>query len=391
MVAWIGCERNDDLGYGTGGSGGATASSSAAKSSSHSVTASSGHGTGGGTGGAEPNLPTALTVVNGVNDYPAIRVCFLPSDTPWPSSQAGLAFGTGQVVDLSALPKGMDLTTWIITGDLDATAGMTCSQMIALASSGAPDAGAPDGGAPDAGAPDSGAPDGGGTGGGPVADAGTGGSAAVDGGTGGAAVADGGPGSAVLAFPLATIPATTLTSDRSLLFVPMGCAGGAGHDSASATLGCGQGYASATPTLTPLLVGMSRITNDSRLNLQFVSASPAIGPVDMYVTPNDSGEPTQEIAPDLTTGVIAPVPPFDALPAASYGTVGAVQVSTNQVNTTSATSTTLLSTILATSSVTAADFVNGSSLVFVLVGASPGSAAGPFWHPLRYALVKANP
>ena len=57
-----------------------------------------------------------------------------PGDTPWPAAAGGLAFGTGQAVDIAtALPSGLDVTPWVVSGNLEATAGMTCTQMLALA------------------------------------------------------------------------------------------------------------------------------------------------------------------------------------------------------------------------------------------------------------------
>ena len=113
------------VGTTTTGSGGAT--------TTHATGTGGTKTTATGTGGAvEPSGPTAPTIVNGINDYPAARFCFLPGDTPWPAAATGLPFVAGQAVDIAtALPPGVDVTPWVIAGDLAVTAGLTCSQMLA--------------------------------------------------------------------------------------------------------------------------------------------------------------------------------------------------------------------------------------------------------------------
>ena len=77
-------------------------------------------------GGAEPSGPTQLTIVNGVNDYDAIRICFLPypagdpAALPWPSEAAGLPFARAVVVKPidTAIPANQDVRPHIIAGDL---------------------------------------------------------------------------------------------------------------------------------------------------------------------------------------------------------------------------------------------------------------------------------
>src|SRR5690242_16122543 len=78
----------------------------AASSATSSGSGGSGAGGAGGDDGAgggvvEPSGPTQLTIVNGVNDYDAIRLCFVPYPdgdgsevSPWPAGAQGLTFAT---------------------------------------------------------------------------------------------------------------------------------------------------------------------------------------------------------------------------------------------------------------------------------------------------------
>lgn len=335
-LAAHGCGRSHDLGV---DSSSTTSSSSSSSSSS---------GTGGmpatttGTGGAvEPLGPTALTIVNGINDYDAVRFCFLPGDTPWPAAAGGLPFATGQAVDLSsAIPHGADVTPWVIAGDLSATAGKTCSDIISLAQ---PDGGAPDGGTP------------------------------------------------VVAAPLGVIPQSVLSSMKSLLLVPTGCMGGAGHDSPGASQGCGSGYSSQTPTTGVVLLAMSRILDAEHVSLQVVSASATLPAVDVRVLPGLTNAMDTPVAPSLSPGAIGPEPPFAQLAVVDYGNLANVQLETYPPGYSTPTSTVALAGVLGASAVGTAGFVNGASVVLVAVGGAPGASAGAFWHALTYAAVKADP
>jgi hypothetical protein len=335
-LAALGCARSHDLGVDTSssGSGGATAASSShAAGSGGAPTATTGTG-----GTPEPAGPTALTVVNGVNDYNAVRFCFLPGDTPWPAATAGLAFAAGQGADIAtALPAGSDVTPWVVAGDLDATAGMTCTQMLALAQP-------------------------------------------VDGGT-----------PPVVAVALGVIPQTVLASNKSLLLVANGCLGGAGHTDPKASTACGMAYSATSPTAGVVLLGMSRLVSAGGLSLQAVNASITTPTSDVRVQPSMMGTMEINLAPSLSQGAIGPYPPFDKLAASAYGVLANVQILTYPPGGSTQTSAVLLSDALATSSVDAASFVNGASLVLVAVGSGPGVQVGPFWHKLTYALVKADP
>lgn len=330
---------------GVGSTGGAT---SASTTTLHATTTT---GTGGvpattGTGGvAEPSGPSALTVVNGIADYPAALFCFLPGDTPWPAAR-GLSFAAGQTVDLAtALPAGADVTPWVIAGDLASVSGMTCTQILALAQ-----------------------PSGAGTGGG-----------------------DGGTPPPVVAAELGLIPQSVLSAERSLLLVPTGCMGGAGHDNPSATQGCGQGYTSQTPTTGVVLVAMSRIADAAHVSLQAVNASVVLAASDVGVTPDVANTMEVVVAPSLGPGAIGPEPPFAALTQAEYGAFSGATLGVYSPGTTAATATATLGSVLAASAVGTTAFVNGANLVFVAVGGEATVPTGAFWQPLTFAVVKGAP
>ncbi len=337
LLAAASCVPSRDLGAGTGGGGATTTTTSThtGTGGAHTTTTTAT----GGSGPVEPSGPTALTVVDGINDYAAVRMCFLPGDTPWPAASSGLAFGTGQAVDVAtALPAGSDVTPWVISGNLEATVGMTCTQMLALAQ--------------------------------PV---------------------DGGAAPPVLAAPLGVIPMSVLTSNRSLLLVPIGCMGGMGHDDGTATTGCGSTYTNLTPTTGVVFLAMSRITDPKHVSLQVVSASVAFPTMDYRLEPSVGAAMEVAVAPALPQGAIGPYPPFDSLALDDFGPLGTVQLRTYEAGNSTPASTVMLSQVLAGSAVGTAGFVNGAGLVLVAVGGTPGAAAGSFWHALTYALISANP
>lgn len=338
------CGRSHDLGVqsSTSSSSGAGSASSSAGSggaggASPTSVASSGTGTGG-IGGVDagPPGPTELTVVNGVNDYPAVRFCFLPGDAPWPAETAGLPFAGSRVAApvSGPIPAGADVTPWVIAGDLTTTTGKTCTEILALASGAAPP---------------------------------------------------------IVAQPLAVIPKGVFDSHKSLLLVADGCLGGPGHDDPSAVTACGAGYTSQTPTAGVVLVSMSRVKDTGHVSLQVVSASTALAKSDVSIMPNLMGAMAKVVAPALSQGAIGPTPPFAAYTATELGPLDGLKIETFLPGTAYMQSAITLDKVLAGSSLGAAAFVNGASLVLVAVGSDPGLPVGGFWHAFTYALVKAEP
>lgn len=315
---------------------------SAASSSSSS--SSGGEGGEGGSGGAapvEPSGPTQLTIVNGVNDYDAVRLCFVPypgggAASPFPAGDKGIPFATGVVVDpiTSVIPAATDVNTFVIAGNLTATSSKSCAEAIALAEGANPP---------------------------------------------------------VVVASLGVLPASAFTSDRSLLLATTGCLGGPGHTDESQALGCGASYTLDTPTAGLVALGMSRIKSPDAVSLQVAHASTALPTVDIRVRTGGQEQSERLVASKLTYGAAGPKPPFAKLSAAEYGSIDASQIITTAPNSAAPTSLTPLSSIFQKSSIKASDFKDGEGLVLVAVGGYPGSASAPWWHPLTYALVRADP
>lgn len=316
----------------------------------------------------EPDGPTALTIVNGINDYDAIQLCFIPYPNgdaskvfPWPSSISGFAFAKSQVVSpiSSLIPADTDVHVYAIGGDLQLASGKNCEQIFALAETFNSEGG------------------GGGSGG-------AGGSGG-NGGAGGAAPI----GPFLVARSLAALPGSVFKAQRSLLLVPTGCMGGPGHSDPVESLACGQNYSQKTPTSTLIALAMSRITTSDRLNLQVVHAAVAMKEVDIRIKPD--GKNDWPIASEISLGAVAPKPPFDSLTAEALGSPQSAQILSFYPTALNPISSTLLADSFSNSPVTPSDFKNGASFVLVAVGSSPSLPDGAFWHRLHYALVKANP
>jgi hypothetical protein len=353
------CSRDHGLGVETttaaSGAGGAD-STATGSTGTTPATGSSSATTSTGTGGpSEPPGPTRVTVVNGVNDYDAIRVCFLPypagdpAAKPWPSAASGLPFAHASVLDLAVdIPAGVDVRPTILAGDLSKIAGKTCDQAIAMA----------------------------------LADSGSGGG-------------DAGVGTAtpIVAAALAVLPAPVFTSEKSLLLAPIGCIGGPGHDGNSAALACGFSYTPSTPTIDLLALGLSRITEPSHVALQVVNASVALQASDITFTPAIQQATSVTLATALPTGGVEPKPPFTKLTVNELGPPDKVALKTFLPNQgmTSPTSETLMSEAFQNGTVASTQLANGGGYVLVAVGSYPNIPAGPFWHKLTYALIKANP
>ena len=350
------CAREHDLGVGTTSSAtGAGGASSTATGSTGSMSTSGSNsggasttGPGSGAGGAEPVGPTRVTIVNGVNDYDAIRVCFIPypggdaAAKPWPAAASGLPFARGAVLDLATdIPAGTDVRPTIFAGDLAKIAGMTCNQAAAVALAESGDAGL----------------------------------------------------QTLVAAELAVLPAQVFTSEKSLLLAPIGCIGGPGHEGPSAALACGFSYTPATPTIDLIALGMSRKTEPNHVALQVVNASVALQPTDIGITSAIQQSMSLPLATMLPTGGIEPKPPFTKLTLNEYGPLDKVSLKTYLPGqgTMFVTSDTPLGEAFQNGTVSSLQVENGGGYVLVAVGAYPNIPAGDFWHKLTYSLVKANP
>lgn len=309
---------------------------------------------GGGSGGSapdaapdvvEPKGPDRLTLVHGVVDAKRIAFCFASVDSAGKSTlvgsplpPAGLDFGHAKAVgSLTGLDFAKDaIQPVVIAGDLSLVSGMSCNAAVALATKlSTPDAGpdaASDAAASDAAsdaAPDAAASDAGAASDASAKDAGTdaSGDAAADAPSdAGSDVTD----AAVDAPPpvapplraeaLPVLPAGTLTGGRSYLLVAAGCMGAPGFSDSLDQAVCGVGYAPDQPTLTPVLVRMSRLTKPDKLGLQVVNASRGTDSLTLQsgTPPNTTHNPLT-LASSVGFGAILPRPPDLARQLAAYG------------------------------------------------------------------------
>lgn len=336
---------------GTGGAGGA-GGSLATSSGTTSTSGSGGDGAGStsatttsGSGGSNPGEPAKVTIVNGVADASAIRLCFLEypgasngSDAPWPSDAAGLAFAKGAYIPPRSgpIPEGVDVRIHVLTGDLSVAAGKTCEEALAL--------------------------------GDPAA------------------------GTGLLVTPLAVLPAPVFSSGKSLLIVPNGCAGGPGHTDGLEKLACGQSYSILAPTLSMAAVAMGTDTAANAVGLQVVHAAQGMFfAADFRFTPGFDGAAEVPIANALSLGGIAPSPPFFAFANGDLGQPAEAVMITYYPNDIYATSIVPLSSMLANAGLTVGDLDDGKTFALVAVGAYPGIPSGPWWKALTYAVVPTDP
>jgi len=314
-----------------------TSGAGAATSASSSVTGTG--GAGGGETPPEPDLPPKLTIVNGVNDYDAIRLCFVPypdggDSQPFPSASAGIPFAGAVVIDTTAgvLPTGTDVYLSVITGDLTKASGKGCAELT----SGTPPPG-------------------------------------------------------VLVAPLAVLPAAAITAQRSLLLVPSGCVGGTGHTDPNEKAACGELYSLDTPSLGLLAAGMSRVPVMGTISIQGAHGAPAMQEVDLRVLPGMDAANPQQLASSLSFGAVQPFPPFTHLSRLEMGSLAQVKIQTYPPGQTVKSSENDLLPALERGGLMQTDFEDGRGFTFVATGAQPGLPAGPFWHALTWTVVTSDP
>jgi len=302
------------------------------------VTTTTTAGAGGAGGTIEPAGPTKLTVVGGVVDSAAIRLCFLPFPTgsssavPWPD-ESGLSFAHSATLDLTGgvVPADGDVELVVIGGLVGLTSGMTCDEVIA----------APPGG--------------------------------------------------VQAVSIGVLPESVFDEQKSLLLVPNGCIGGPGHSDELEEQICGYGYSEMTPNASLVAGFMSRIVTADKVPMQFAQGSLGTTPLTVRVKPGDATSSSQVAVDVWTAGAVAPFPPFSGLGLNQLSDVAASQLELSGVSGGTESAVGTFAQAFANSSIAADDVADGSGLVFVTVGAPPSLGAGSWWNGFDYTVVEADP
>jgi len=305
-------EKKPDTGHGASNAGGASG-----VAGGHGPLAGSAGQTAGSGGHADDEPPgtSVLTIVNGVVDAPRVALCFARVDADAESSVFGdplslAPLGYAQSLVLHEVP-GADLAQdtlqpFVIAGELELIAGLSCpaaverarlEELPTLAAATEPALG--------------------GVGGDGAGGAGGAGGESASGAAGEAAAGAAGAGgvapvavrSRLRVRGLPAIAAGTLNSGRSLLLVANGCMAGATYDGPNAELYCGAGYSERTPTLSAVLVSLSRQTAFDRVGMQVVHASLATGPIDVRShAPFPVQDPGLSLAGRVVAGQVAPRP-----------------------------------------------------------------------------------
>jgi hypothetical protein len=316
----------------------ASSSTSSGMGGASSASSSSSTGGAGGEGGmdAGPPGPSKLTIVNGIVDYDAVRLCFLPYPAgdpkakPWPSDPKGIAFAKAIVVDpiASAIPSGSDVQPIALAGNLAAIANATCDDAITT--------------------------------------------------------------SGVASVQLPILPASAFDAHKSVALVTAGCMGGPGHDDATAKLACGMAYAPDQPTATLFAMAMGRASDPSHVGLQVALASAPAPPFDYYVRPGEDMPMDALIAMNLSAGsASAQTLKLKLSDLANLSTALIVTKPPNDPMT--LTSAVPLSEVFGHGNVMAAQVLNGAHFTLVGVGGYPGVPPAAWWHGFTYALVDGDP
>lgn len=296
-----------------------------------------GGGAGGGEGGAppvivEPDGPASMTVVNGIVDRAAMRLCFLQSPAngadqaePWPDDDLGYA----RAAKDPPLPEG-DAEVLVLTGDLEVIGAASCRE---------------------------------------IADA----PLEIEG---------------LEVLSIGVLPASATTMPRSLLFALTGCFGGEEHTADDSDPICGPGYSPETPTPGVVIAPLSRLTEETALGIQIVNALGSRELVDGFMTPGFSGVQESVIAIDIASGAVAPFPPSTVFSASSLGSAADANVRIVSFNGLPSDGTFSVGEAMANGGLDGTAFANGKNVALIAVGPSPGLGVG-WWND--FAVVAVDP
>ena len=313
-AGFVACVTNHDAlekkpsGRGGNGSGGTASAGAPSNRGGFGGDAANG----GGHSDDEPPGDSVLTIVNGIVDAPSVALCLAKVDqdgtvTPVGSPLTDAPFEYGQSLVLRDV-DGIDFETdglepIVIAGELDRLADLDCEAAIARARDEEARSGGEIGQGGAAGDSNGSPPLGAG---GSAGEGGT--DSTAEGGSGGVA-----PGPAPVRSPLRVrglpaISAGTLNAGRSLVFVANGCMGGATYSGAAAAEYCGAGYTAREPSVSAILVSLSRQVSDEHVALQVVHASLANAQVDLRSRPPFPSMASGVAIASVLTGQVAPRP-----------------------------------------------------------------------------------
>jgi hypothetical protein len=308
----------------------------------------------------EPAGDNVLTIVNGIVDADSVRLCFASLTDDGQSHElrgdpsSKLDYAASLV--LSELPEFSfaddQLEPWVIAGDLSLIKGLSCQDAVELAQS--EEASVTPG--PDA--------------------------------AGGAASDPALP--KLRARPVAALPAGTVDIGRSVLLVLSGCMGGAAY-ALSDTLGpavCGAGYAPDQPTLSPLVVKLSRARRSDTVGLQALHASAATGSLDVRAS-GDGGRVALVFASSLSFGSIEPRPSDTRFSVSELG-IDSGDYGLQVVDTSGAVAfEETWNDVLTASGLPTVTFDRSYTVVFL--GPDPSLKKRGFWNPSAFSLVDNDP
>jgi hypothetical protein len=354
-----------------------------------------------GTGGRAPDeIPgeNVLTFMHGIVDAPRVLVCFVAGRGADARvlDELPTELGYGESLTRRALEGASfvkdDLEPVVIAGELELVSALDCSQALKIAraeqdaaptlpgdSAGAGGSGAGGASPSAAGAgANAGEPGAGASAGGPGS--GSGGANGTDaGGAGG----EGGEGPLLPDPPrlrvgdLPIVPAGTFNTGRSYLLVGNGCIGGPAFGGKYARQACGDSYSPTSPTLSAVLVALSRRTEYAKLGLQVVHASVATSIAGMTA----SRVLTTDFQPIV--GGVELIVSSDAYGANS----GFWQVEVQELSVT--TFVERWSVIKARAGIASLD--DGWSYTLVLLGPNAGLTRKGFWNSPAIGLVQNDP
>ncbi|MCE7892436.1 MAG: hypothetical protein DYH12_22485, partial [Sorangiineae bacterium PRO1] len=193
------------------------------------------------------------------------------------------------------------------------------------------------------------------------------------------------------AAELPVLPAGTLSMGWSLLFAATGCIGGPAFSDPLETYVCGAAYTPSTPTLTPVLVPLSRVTKPGAMGLMVVNAALAADPISVTSAhPKGSSIPGISVAYNVVFGSVAPRPPLLGYSATGFGApISASLLEVTSQNASSPFYTQTWKDALAFGELS--DVLDEATYALVLVGPRPNNPAAKWWNGPRVTALPAAP